>query len=274
MITSTANNQVKNVEALQKKARERREQHRFVAEGLRLILETPGPLLRELFVTEAFINSEEGKAAVATLRARAPRVEPILVSDQVMSVMADTQTPQGILGIVEMPGFNLHDTITSQYRRNMAPQLLILETIQDPGNLGTIIRTAEGAGVTGVVMNNTTVDIYSPKVVRATMGSIFRLPHVVVPDLTKAIHSLKAVGVKIYAAHLRGEINYDRPDYTTACGFLIGNEGNGLTEEAAELADTLIKIPMEGRLESLNAAMASGILSYEVHRQRANSGRI
>lgn len=274
MITSIGNSQVKNVEALQKKSRERREQRCFVAEGLRLILETPGQLLKELYVTDTFAASEDGAAAISRLRSRSPRARFETVSDQVMGAMSDTQTPQGVLGVVEMPFFTLHDTITSATRRNIAPQLLILETIQDPGNLGTILRTAEGAGVTGVVMNNTTVDIYSPKVVRSTMGSIFRLPHVVVPDLEKAVHSLKAVGVRIYAAHLHGEANYDRPDYTSACGFLIGNEGNGLTSEAASWADELIKIPMEGRLESLNAAMAAGILSYEVHRQRANAGRI
>lgn len=274
MITSTSNNQVKNIVALQKKSRERREQQRFVAEGLRLIMETPGQLLRELYVTDVFAASEEGSKAIDSLRKRAQRVIPEIVSEQVMSFMADTQTPQGVLGVVEMPFFTLHDTLSSGIRRGTPPLLLILETIQDPGNLGTILRTAEGAGVTGVIMNNTTVDIYSPKVVRSTMGSIFRLPHVVVPDLEKAIYSLKAVGVKIYAAHLRGEMNYDRADYTSACGFLIGNEGNGLTDETAALADTLIKIPMEGSLESLNAAMASGILAYEVHRQRANIGRI
>ena len=148
------------------------------------------------------------------------------------------------------------------------PHVIILESLQDPGNLGTIVRTALGAGATGIIMNQTTVDIYSPKVVRSTMGALFKMPHLVVEDLHATMEELKAKGVSLYAAHLKGEKFYDEFDFNKPCGFLIGNEGNGLTKETADLASDYLKIPMEGGLESLNASVAAAILMYEVHRQR------
>ena len=129
------------------------------------------------------------------------------------------------------------------------PLLLILENVQDPGNLGTMFRTAEAAGVSGILMNRGTVDVTNPK----TVGALARL---------------KAEGVRLYAAHLDGTAAYDRCSYIEGSGFLIGNEGNGLTPETAALADELVKIPMCGQIESLNAAMAAGILLFEAARQR------
>ena len=145
---------------------------------------------------------------------------------------------------------------------------LILESIQDPGNLGTMVRTGEGAGITGVIMNKTTVDLFNPKTIRSTMGSIYRVPFYVAEDLAETLDSLKKQGVALYAAHLKGEHAYDEEDYTGACGFLIGNEGNGLSDTIANLADTYIKIPMEGQVESLNAAISASLLMYEANRQR------
>ena len=147
-------------------------------------------------------------------------------------------------------------------------QLLILEGVQDPGNLGTMLRTGEGAGITGVIMDRTTVDLFNPKTIRSTMGSLYRMPYYIAEDLGATIEAVKAQGVRLYAAHLAGELSYDRPDYTGACGFLIGNEGNGLSDEIARMADTYIRIPMQGQVESLNAAMSAGILMYECNRQR------
>ena len=144
---------------------------------------------------------------------------------------------------------------------------VILEDIQDPGNLGTILRTGEGAGVSAVIMSRGCVDIYNPKTIRSTMGSIYRVPFMYTDDLPGTIDRIKAAGVSVYAAHLKGEKYYDEISYDKAA-FLIGNEGNGLKEETANLADTYIKIPMEGRVESLNAAIATSVLMYEHSRQR------
>ena len=135
--------------------------------------------------------------------------------------------------------------------------------------MGTIIRTAEGAGATGIIMNTTTVDIYSPKVVRSTMGSIFRVPHLVVADLGQTLEQLKAEqGLSIYAAHLKGQKFHDEFDYTVPTAFLIGNEGNGLTDETADAAENYVLIPMKGEVESMNAATSAAILTFEASRQR------
>ena len=118
-------------------------------------------------------------------------------------------------------------------------------------------------------MSRDTVDLYNPKVIRSTMGSIYRVPFYYADDFAAAVHQVQQAGVSVYAAHLRGKNSYACQDYTKGTAFLIGNEGNGLREETAELADCYIRIPMEGKVESLNAAVASSILMYEAHRQRA-----
>ena len=148
------------------------------------------------------------------------------------------------------------------------PHVIVLDNLQDPGNLGTIFRTAEAAGATGILLSSDSVDVYNPKVIRSTMGAVFRMPFFYVKDLPAAVKSLSSQGIRTYAAHLNGKNVYDEEDYTEGCAFLIGNEGNGLTAETAKLADTYIRIPMGGQLESLNAAMAAGILMYEASRQR------
>lgn len=186
-----------------------------------------------------------------------------LVRDSVFQSMSDTNTPQGILALVRIPQM----AEASLYTEGTVPFVLIVERLQDPGNLGTIIRTAEGAGVTGIILSADSVDLYNPKVVRSTMGSIFRVPVYVTQDLTRTIADVKAHGIRIYGAHLSGTDFYEE-DFTGGCAFLIGNEGNGLTEQVSAGADALIRIPMQGQVESLNAAISTAVISYEVLRQR------
>ena len=151
---------------------------------------------------------------------------------------------------------------------------LALEDIQDPGNLGTIIRTAEGAGITGIIMSDDCVDVYNPKTIRSTMGSVYRMPFLYVHDLPEIILALQAKGVCIFAAHLEGSSAYDEADYCRKCAFLIGNEGNGLRAEVAACADQYIKIPMCGQVESLNAAVAASVVMFEAARQRRQIKRV
>ena len=155
-----------------------------------------------------------------------------------------------------------------KFAGDAAPFLLIIERLQDPGNLGTIIRTAEGAGVTGIILSADTVDIYNPKVIRSTMGSIFRMPIAVAEDLAATIDRVKTRGIPVYGAHLDGATFYEK-DFTGGCAFLIGNEGNGLSDEISAKADDLIRIPMCGQVESLNAAISTAVIAYEVLRQRS-----
>ncbi|MCI8482907.1 MAG: RNA methyltransferase [Lachnospiraceae bacterium] len=255
MITSTANQQMKRVIQLNKKAKTRYEQRVFVVEGMKLCMEAPKEEIAAMYVSESFLEEEDKRKKIQGYSYE-------VVSDHVFQTISDTKTPQGILSLVKMPEYHLEDLMGKN------PHLLILESIQDPGNLGTMIRTGEGAGITGIIMNQTTVDVYHPKTIRAAMGALYRVPFYIAKDLQETIEYLKEKGIFLYGAHLEGNLSYDQPDYTRATGFLIGNEGNGLSAQTAELADTWIQIPMEGQVESLNAAVAAALLMYEVRRQR------
>lgn len=257
MITSSANGKVKQVMNLIKKAKARNESGLFVAEGLRIFKEIPAERIESIFVSEGFLKEKDHKKLITGMQYE-------VLTDEVFRVMSDTRTPQGILALVKQQTYTPEDLT-----RTPGPAfLMILENIQDPGNLGTIIRAGEGAGITGILMNSTTADIYNPKVIRSTMGSVFRVPFAYTNDLTASILRLKEQGIRLYAAHLAGRNNYEKEDYTVDTGFLIGNEGNGLTEETARLADAYIKIPMMGSVESLNAAVAASVLMFEAARQR------
>lgn len=259
MITSSSNQQMKNITMLMKKAKARREQGLFVVEGKKMCKEAPADLLVKVYVSESFLTEPDAMEILAGK-------DYEVVADSVFKSISDTQTPQGILCLVKIPQYELCDVL-----RGEDTHLLVLESIQDPGNLGTMLRTGEGAGITGVIMNQTTVDLFNPKTIRSTMGSIYRMPYYVTSDLGDTITALREqYGVNVYAAHLKGTMQYDEPSYCKGTAFLIGNEGNGLSDEIAGLADTYIRIPMEGEVESLNAAVSAALLMYETNRQRRN----
>ncbi len=267
MITSMSNPQIKKVHQLLKKAKTRREERVFVAEGIKMFREAPADRLCKVYASESFAGKTEFEDVLRekSLNPDSDKVE--IVDDKVFKSLSDTVTPQGVLCLISMGNWGLQDIIGGRE----CPLLMILEDLQDPGNLGTIIRTGEGAGVTGVILSRTSVDVFNPKVIRSTMGSIYRVPVIYVDSIEEEVlPMLKTHGITTYAAHLKGENNYDKEDYSKGTAFFIGNEGNGLTDELTACADTLIKIPMAGQVESLNAAMASGILMYEAARQRRN----
>ena len=257
MITTNQNKQVKRILKLKKSARERRKEKLFIVEGIRMFEEIPEDRLYKTYVTEEFLEAH---------RELFQKKNPELVSSQIMKELSDTMTPQGVLALVKIREFHME-----QLARNDA-LLLVLENLQDPGNLGTILRTGEGAGVTGIIMSRDTVDIYNPKVIRSTMGSILRVPFVYADDMNEVIRFLKKNQITTYAAHLDGT-NYTKEDYNKGTAFFIGNEGNGLSRELTRAADHMIRIPMNGKVESLNAAMAAGLLMYEARRQREKGGK-
>lgn len=267
MITSTANKQVKYVNALVKKAKTRREEDLFVAEGLRMCSEIPKERIKTLYISESFGKSADSEAVTAGVK----QVE--VVADEVFRALSDTQTPQGVLALVRQYHYTPEQAAKTAAECGKPAHLMILEHLQDPGNLGTIIRAGEGAGVTGILMDAGTADIYNPKVIRATMGSVLRVPFAYVEDLHETLGMLKRRGIRLYAAHLKGKHTYDQEDYTCDTGFFIGNEANGLKEETAALADTWIRIPMAGKVESLNAAVAASVLMFEAARQRRQNLR-
>ena len=230
MITSSSNAQVKNIIALNKKAKERREQDVFVAEGWKMFQEAPREWLKKVYVSESGSKTHEMPS---------DGTEYEVVDDRVFQSMCDTKTPQGVLSVIRMPHYTEEEVLDN----GKTPLLMVLEDLQDPGNVGTIIRT--------------------------TMGSIYRMPFLIVDDAVGFVKGLKARKICTYAAHLHGVHSYREEDYTKGTAFLIGNEGNGLTDAMAEAAECLIRIPMEGKVESLNAAIASAVLMYEAHGQRA-----
>lgn len=257
MITSTSNQQIKNLLQLQKKGKVRKEQDVFVVEGVKMYQEAPGERIVKTYVSKTFYEKPENKKLLA-----GDRLE--VVEDRVFDSASDTKTPQGILSIVKQSHYNLGEILTS----SATPHLLILENLQDPGNLGTIMRTAEGAGVNGIIMTSDTVDIYNPKTIRSTMGSLYRVPFFYTGNIEEVLKELRKKNIKTYAAHLKGARSYYEEDYSAGTAFLIGNEGNGLSEGLSARSDCYIKIPMSGQVESLNAAIAASILMYEVKRQR------
>jgi len=265
MITSTNNDRVKQVVAYVQKSKARKDGDVFVIEGMKMLREAPVLQVREVYVTGRFLDkaTEEDKEILWRYGAEE-------VSDDVMKKMADTQTPQGVLAVVSQYHYTEEEVLEGYNKddEGAKPLILILENIQDPGNLGTMLRSGEGAGVTGVILGKGSADIYNPKVIRSTMGSIFRMPFIYVENLAEMIKKLSANGINTYAAHLKGTKNYDEFDYTKPTAFLVGNEGNGLTKETADAATEYILIPMKGEVESMNAATSAAILTFEASRQR------
>lgn len=281
MITSTGNDKIKNIIKCVKQSKERKKQGVFVVEGVRMFSEIPREFLSETFITEAFYEKYKKLFDDVTYE---------IVSDNVMEKITDTQTPQGVVSIVKRLEYSLDEvcmgingdkdrvsaggkmksgTAGEEKSDENYPLVMALENIQDPGNLGTILRTAEGAGVSGVIMSSDTVDIYNPKVVRATMGSIFRVPFCYVDNLKEIVEELGSRGFTSYGGHLQGTCFYDF-DYRESTIFCVGNEGNGLTDELSNVLDHKILIPMMGNVESLNVATASTVLMFEALRQRRN----
>ncbi len=268
MITSTANSKIKRVVSLQEKSRIRTKENVFVVEGIKMFEEAPIERIQELYIEETLyqeLQKESLGEKIKTCREKGIFTET--VSREVFAKMSDTLSPQGILCILERYAYVPEEMIDKARQKQKSegkkPLFLLLEDIQDPGNLGTMIRTAEGAGADGIFMSSRTVDIYNPKTIRSTMGSLYRMPFFYTDDLHKMIQLLQKEQITVYAAHLKGEQYYHEIAYQGGTAFLIGNEGNGLTKETADLADCYLKIPMEGRLESLNASVAAALLMYQ-----------
>ena len=258
MITSPDNNKIKDVCRLVAKKKERNSRCLFVAEGEKQDFEAPRDRIENIYCTEDFAQEHPEIVTDGITE---------IVSDRVFAKMSDTDTPQGVLAVVKMSETDPEE-IYGQTEKKEMPMIVFLEDIRDPGNLGTIVRSAEAAGATGIVMSEGTVDIYNPKTVRSTMGSIYRIPFLYTEDFYSELEKAKKRGLRIFAAHLDSSHHYHESDFTEACGILIGNEASGLSSGATELADERIIIPMCGRVESLNAAMAATVIMFEARRQR------
>lgn len=259
MIESMNNPQVKRIGKLKKSSRFRRQERGFIAEGFKMAAEG----LEHGLVQTLYVAESARKEYFLKLSHTIGKEDIEWVSDAVFRQISDTAAPQGVLAVIRMPEYD-RGKILSEERAT----LVCLEDIQDPGNLGTIMRTAEGAGMGGVVLSKGCVDLFNPKVVRSTMGALYRMPYYITEDMSTEVEYLQSQGFQIAAARLDAELDYTHADYRGKTGLLIGNEARGLCPGTAEKADVGVKIPMEGQLESLNAAVSAALLMYEVHRQR------
>jgi TrmH family RNA methyltransferase len=258
MITSIHNPKVQVVRRLQSQARERHQEQAFVVEGVRLCEEAlqSGWLARQVFFTDSL--DERGQAVVKGFTAQNAPVEQ--VSQAVMQAMSDTETPQGLLAMISQ---NLIPLPSSP------DFLLILDGLRDPGNLGTILRTAMAAGVQAVLLAPGCADAWSGKVLRSGMGAQFHLPIQSLQwnDL-RGIIKREPRPLKVYLADVAGGILFSQSDFRAPLALIVGGEAAGAGAEAHSLADESVHIPMPGGSESLNAGVAASILLFEVVRQR------
>ncbi len=228
-----------------KKGRE--EQQAFLVEGVRMVREALSSsfqvkalLLREDFVPDFSLPAE---------------IPAYLLPAHVFQAVCDTKTPQGIAAVLSL-----------QAREASGTRLLALDGVQDPGNVGTIIRTADAAGFDGVLFSPDCADLFSPKVLRSTMGSIFRLGFSFPQSLPEALTNLKKDGFSVISSQLDGDPFYDRKDVASSYVLIIGNEGNGVSGPVKAVATHRLCLPMRGGAESLNAAVAAGIMMYDLTR--------
>ena len=222
-------------------------QNAFLVEGVHMVQEA----LSSSFVVQALLLREDYQPEY-----RFPAEIPAYVLPaHVFQSVGDTKTPQGIAAV-----------LTSQTREAGGPRLLALDGVQDPGNVGTIIRTADAAGFTGVLFSPECADLFSPKVLRATMGSVFRLGFSFPASLPDALEQLKKDGYSVLSSQLDGSPFYDRKDVSSSFVLVIGNEGNGVSDAVKAAATHHLCLPMRGGAESLNAAVAAGIMMYDLTR--------
>ncbi|MGE5700929.1 MAG: TrmH family RNA methyltransferase [Clostridia bacterium] len=264
VITSVHNPQIKRLhQLLTRKGRE--EAGSFLVEGVHLVEEA---LRSGAKVQTVLYDMDRGidGACEAALRSYDGAVKRIAVSEQVLAKLSETKSPQGIIAQVSQQGANWQAWVQS--RTDKPFFLLILDELQDPGNLGTILRTAEAAGIDGVVIGENSVDLYNGKVLRSTMGALFRLS-VFRQPLVQVCQQVKELGARLLVTSVHeGSVSYDEPIYDGSIAIVIGNEGRGVSPEISKLASTHVHIPLYGQAESLNAAVASGIMLYEARRQR------
>ncbi len=281
IITSVNNQRIKEISNLKQK-KFRTESGKFFAEGLRAVEEA----VRYADVTEVFYTGTEDRKLQELLNLAEEKKIPLCqVDDKVMAKLSDTKTPQGVLAVIRLPDNDLRqlqphmadkkrhagkqDSIGKAVPEtdNNAP-VVILDRIQDPGNMGTIIRTADAAGALGIILLEDCVDPFSPKAVRASMGSLFHLPVVQGVTAEEALTWCYRSGYEPVATAMQGAANIYKADLSKKTAFIFGNEANGVSEALQAAVQTRLFIPMTGLAESMNVATAAGIILFEGLRQR------
>lgn len=254
LIESKDNTLFKNTKKL-KERRNRQKEGKFIIEGFRLVQEA----FKANCNIEYIVINESGKSKLNDyLSDYVDRIKIYEMRDDLFNTLISTEHPQGILAVAKI--------MDKQIEENIGEFYLLCDKVQDPGNLGTIIRTAHAAGVNGIILTKGTVDIYNDKVLRSTMGSIFYLP-IVYDDELNFLMKLKNEGFSLVATSLEDSKDFFEQDISGKIILSVGNEGNGISDEIFELADKKVKIPMPGGAESLNVSIATSIILFERVRQ-------
>ena len=259
IITSKDNEQIKEIRKLKEK-KYRQETSSFVVEGVKLVKEaiTYNADIKKIVISEDAIGYEVDEELIKLCE----KYNPLIVSPNVFSLVSDVQTPQGILAVIKENKDEKSDKDRIDYTQDF---FVVLDGVQDPGNLGTIIRTCDAAGINQIIVSEDTVDSHSPKVIRSTMGAIYRVK-VIEEDLRKVFEEFKQNKIETVVTSLTGDKSIYDLEYKKKA-IVIGNEANGVDPELQNMADYKVKIPMPGKAESLNASVAAGVMIYEYVRQ-------
>ena len=248
IITSKDNEIIKNIKKLKEK---KYRLDSYIVEGIKMVKEA---------------ISENQEIALIAIREDfkidfdIKNIKTVTISNKIFNDISDVKTPQGILAVIKKNQNNQIET-NSDY-------ILALDSLQDPGNMGTIIRTADSANINQIIINKTTVDPYSPKVIRSTMGAIYRTNIIEVEDLKTTLKEMKSKGFQIITTDLKATQSIYDINYNNKTVVVIGNEANGVSQEILQTADKKVIIPMLGKTESLNASIAASIMIYEYVRQK------
>ncbi|MBQ3284949.1 MAG: RNA methyltransferase [Ruminococcus sp.] len=259
LISSKENKKIKYLKKLSSSASFRREEDVFTVEGTRLCADAvkSGAEIVSAFFSETFV----GKHGVFVDKARQNAGEAFVLRDSLFSSVSDTKTPQGVLFVIKRLDKSLDfDRIKDNGK------VLALETVQDPVNLGTILRTAEAFGIGAVVLTRDCCDIYSPKAARGSMGAVFRLPFMITDDLPAFIEDFNAFGTSYAAVLDKDSVSLNDCSFEGAALAVVGNEGNGLTPDTVKACTHKLYIPMSGKAESLNVSAAAAIILWEMNR--------
>jgi TrmH family RNA methyltransferase len=266
-IESTKNKFLKSVKALNRK-KNRNCEELFLIEGARICEDflssnTAKFVLKNVFVSDSFYSSKkDADINVVNLIIKNGEVDRYIVNDSIFSDLTDTKTPQGVLCVIEKLTQDFSFDFSKERR------IILLDHVQDPGNVGTIIRTADAAGFGAVILSDGCADLYNPKTIRATMGSFFRVNVFEDTDLISIAEKLKETGTKLFATALTASDNIFEINFPEKVAVVLGNEANGISDDLIQVCDETVKIPMEGQSESLNVSVAAGLIMYEVMKRQ------
>jgi len=266
-ILSKNNNLVKQLKSL-KNRRSRENYGMFLIEGKKFVAEAikQKANIFKIVVSKNFYDTSFCELSLI-LQNVPKHIDIVILDNLAFKQIADTQNPQGIIALAKLQ----YITDIQYIIKNGNGPIIILDKIQDPGNLGTIIRTADAVLASGIIISAGSVDIHNPKVLRSTMGSIFRVASFLSQDILSDLLLLKKSGMQIYAAHNKGDQLYFNVKFPPKSAIIIGNESNGISESIMQYVNHKIKIPMSSDVESLNASISAGLIMYEIVRQKSQT---